>query len=55
MAYDIPTSKEIRDDVANMQGKLQILIKGLDKNSSKKKDYEKILKQCNHFLEVTHQ
>lgn len=53
--YDISMAKEIRDEVSNMQGKLQILIKGLDKNSPLKDKYKGILKQCNHFLEVTKQ
>lgn len=55
VGYDILTAKEIRDEVSNMQGKLQILIKGLDKNSSLKDKYEWILKQCDHFLEITKQ
>ena len=53
IGYCVTTAKEIRDDVANMQGKLQILIKGLDKDSKKREHYEKVLRQCTHFLEIT--
>lgn len=53
IGYNISNAKEIRDEVSNMQGKLQILIRGLDKNSIKKDKYEKILKQCEYFLEIT--
>lgn len=55
IGYHIQTAKANRDDVANMQGKLQILIKGLDKHSSKRENYKMLLKQCDHFLEITKQ
>lgn len=50
LGYHVPTAETIRDRVSNMQGKLEILIKGLDKNSSKKGNYEYVLKKCNDFL-----
>ena len=53
IGYKISEAKEIRDKVANLQGKLQIALKGLDKNSPERSGYEGILKQCEHFLEIT--
>lgn len=53
LGYHVPTAEDIRDRVSNMQGKLEILIKGLDKNSPKKKSYEFVLRKCNDFLEKT--
>lgn len=53
LGYNITVAKEIRDEVSNLQGKIQLALMGLDKNSKKIDGYEKVLKQCNHFLEVT--
>lgn len=53
VCYHVETAKAIRDNVSNMQGKIEILIKGLDKESPKRKNYEYVLKRCNDFLERT--
>lgn len=53
LGYHITSANKIRDRVSNLQGKMQLALKGLDKNSLKRDKYEKVLKQCNHFLEVT--
>lgn len=55
LGYDVSKAKENRDHVANCQGKIQIALKGLDKNSNKREGYERLLNQINHFLEVTKQ
>lgn len=55
IGYNGTYAKEIRDSVANLQGKLQLALKGLDKNSKKRSKYIKILNQCDHFLEITKQ
>lgn len=55
LGYDISKAKENRDHVVNCQGRIQIAIKGLDKNSNKREGYEKLLRQIDHFLEVTKQ
>lgn len=47
---NVPDAKDIRDEVANMQGKLQILLKGLDRESLKREKYENALRYCNEFL-----
>ena len=35
-----------------MQGKLQVLLQGLDKNSVKREEYEAYLKEINMFMDV---
>lgn len=53
VGYDSRIAREIRDEVANMQGQLQVLLKGLDKNSPKRSDYQKVLNYCKYFLDYT--
>lgn len=52
-AYHVPSAESIRDEVAKMQGKLEIALKGLDKNSSKRENYGYVLRKCIDFLEKT--
>lgn len=53
LGYDINKAKEIRDQVSGMRGKLELLIKGLEKNSKKMEEYERLFGYFNDFLEVT--
>lgn len=53
IGYDIHVAESIRDEVSNMQGQLRRSLKGLDKDSHRRKKYEELLKHCDHFLEVT--
>lgn len=51
--YLTQDAKNIRDEVCIMQGRLEILCKGLDKSSEKKKEYEGLLNSCIQFLSAT--
>lgn len=51
--YDCSIARKIREETANMQGQLQVALKGLDANSKERKKYEKMLKECDVFLEET--
>ena len=51
-AFESAKAESIRNDVANMQGKLEVLIDGLDKTSSKREKYQSLLDQINQFLEL---
>lgn len=52
-AYHVPSAESIRDEVAKMHGKLEIALKGLDKNSTKRGNYSHVLRKCKDFLEKT--
>lgn len=43
---------QIRDKVSNMQGQLQVLMSGLDKNSPKKEKYQSILDKIDAFMKL---
>lgn len=51
--YLTQKSKDIRDEVCVMKGKLEVLCEGLDKSSEKKKQYSELLDACNSFLSAT--
>ena len=51
-AYKTDKANELRDRASNMQGKLQVLLQGLDKNSVKREEYEAYLKEINMFMDV---
>lgn len=53
LGYDVRSADLIRDEVSNMQGQLQLALKGLDKGSHRKEKYEEMLRHCDHFLEIT--
>lgn len=53
LSHKIPSAESIRDEVAKMQGKLEIALKGLDKNSTKRENYSYVLRKCIDFLEKT--
>lgn len=55
IGYDTDQKELIRDDVAIMQGKLELALKGLDKNSPKRDAYEEMLRYCVHFMEFIKQ
>lgn len=44
--------ESIRNDVANMQGKLEVLLSGLDQNSAKRKEYQNLLDKINSFMDL---
>ena len=51
-AYRIDKANELRDKASNMQGKLQVLLHGLDKNSAERDKYEANLSEINMFMDV---
>lgn len=51
--YRVESAKEIRDDVATLMGKLEMAVKGLEKESTRKPYYEDGLKWCEVFLRMT--
>lgn len=50
-AYHVSSAKSISDEVAKMQGKLEIALKGLDKKSTKRENYNYMYRKCKDFLE----
>lgn len=50
--YQGEKAELIRDEVANRQGKVEVLLKGLEKDSPKKKNYEELLNNLNSFMEL---
>lgn len=50
--YRVDRANQIRDDVSNKQGQLQVLISGLDKNSPKLAEYQEALDLLNAFMEL---
>lgn len=52
-AYLTQEAKVIRDEVCNIKGRLEILYKGLDKTSNRRKVYKELLDLCDEFLSAT--
>ena len=50
--YLVDKADKIRDDVSNMQGQLQVLINGLDKNSPNIPKYQSLLDKIDAFMEL---
>ncbi len=50
--YQTDKAEAIRDEVANMQGQLEVLLKGLDKNSSKRGVYQEMYERTNEFMRI---
>lgn len=53
LAYFTDEAENIRDSVCKIQGKLELALSGLDKNSNKRHKYQRELDLCTQFLEVT--
>lgn len=51
--HHIDKALEIRDEVAELKGQLTVLIKGLDKNSTKLNNYQNSYNRCKEFLDST--
>ena len=50
--YQIEKAEAVRNEVANMQGQLEVLLNGLDKSSPKRKEYQNLLNIINEFMEL---
>ena len=48
--YQIEKAEAVRNEVANMQGQLEVLLNGLDKSSPKRKEYQNLLNIINEFM-----
>ena len=48
----IEKAEAVRNEVANMQGQLEVLLNGLDKSSPKRKEYQNLLNIINEFMEL---
>ncbi len=50
--YQSDKAEAIRDKVANMQGQLEVLLEGLDKNSTKRSVYQEMWEGTNEFMRI---
>ena len=50
--YQIEKAEAVRNEVANMQGQLEVLLNGLDKGSPKREEYQRLLNIINEFMDL---